>query len=74
MTAAADHFTSFVDVLAEALDDHGATGEDLAARLYLSRFHLDRIVRRWAVSRRAGSGAGCCWSGRRTACSPPATP
>jgi AraC-like DNA-binding protein len=44
MTAAADHFTSFVDVLAEALDDHGATGEDLAARLYLSRFHLDRIV------------------------------
>ena len=44
MTAATDHFTSFVDVLAEALDDHEATGEDLAARLYLSRFHLDRIV------------------------------
>ena len=44
MTAAADHFTSFVDVLADALDDHEATGEDLAARLYLSRFHLDRIV------------------------------
>ena len=44
MTAAADHFTSFVGVLAEALDDHEATGEDLAARLYLSRFHLDRII------------------------------
>src|SRR4051794_41645988 len=44
MSAAADHFTSFVDVLAEALDDHEVTSEDLAARLYLSRFHLDRIV------------------------------
>jgi AraC family transcriptional regulator len=44
MTAATDHFTSFVDVLAEALDDHDATAEDLARRLYLSRFHLDRIV------------------------------
>ena len=44
MTAAADHFTGFVDVLAQALDDHDATGEDLAGRLYLSRFHLDRIV------------------------------
>ena len=44
MTAAVDHFTSFVDVLADALDDHDATGEDLAARLYLSRFHLDRII------------------------------
>ena len=44
MSAATDHFTSFVDVLAAALDDHDATGEDLAARLYLSRFHLDRIV------------------------------
>ncbi|MGH3444807.1 MAG: helix-turn-helix domain-containing protein [Nocardioidaceae bacterium] len=44
MTAAVDHFTGFVDVLAQALDDHDATGEDLAARLYVSRFHLDRIV------------------------------
>jgi AraC-like DNA-binding protein len=33
-----------VDVLAGALDDHEATAEDLAGRLYLSRFHLDRIV------------------------------
>ena len=44
MSTAADHFTGFVDVLADALDDHEATGEDLAGRLYLSRFHLDRIV------------------------------
>jgi AraC family transcriptional regulator len=44
MTAAADHFTSFLELLAEVLDDHGATAEQLAARLYLSRFHLDRIV------------------------------
>jgi AraC family transcriptional regulator len=44
MSVAADHFTSFVDVLARALDDHEATAEDLAGRLYLSRFHLDRIV------------------------------
>jgi AraC family transcriptional regulator len=44
MSSATDHFTSFVGVLAEALDDHDATGGDLAARLYLSRFHLDRII------------------------------
>jgi AraC family transcriptional regulator len=44
MTVAADTFVAFVDVLADALDDHDATGDDLAARLYLSRFHLDRIV------------------------------
>ena len=44
MNAAADTFAAFIHVLAEALDDHEATGEDLAARLYLSRYHLDRIV------------------------------
>jgi AraC-like DNA-binding protein len=44
MSTAADHFTGFLDVLAGALDDHEATAEDLAGRLYLSRFHLDRIV------------------------------
>ncbi len=44
MSTATDHFTRFVDVLAEALDDHDATGEVLASRLYLSRFHLDRII------------------------------
>jgi AraC-like DNA-binding protein len=44
MSTAHDHFAGFVAVLAEALDDHEATGDDLARRLYLSRFHLDRIV------------------------------
>ncbi len=44
MSTAADHFASFVDLLAQALDDHDATGEDLAARLFVSRYHLDRIV------------------------------
>jgi AraC-like DNA-binding protein len=44
MSTAQDHFAGFVAVLAEALDDHDATGDELARRLYLSRFHLDRIV------------------------------
>ena len=39
-----DHFVTFVDVLSDALDDHDATGADLAARMHVSRFHLDRIV------------------------------
>jgi AraC family transcriptional regulator len=44
MSTAADHFTSFVTVLADALDDHDASATELASRLYLSRFHLDRLV------------------------------
>ncbi len=44
MSIAHAHFAGFVAVLAAALDDHDATGDDLARRLYLSRFHLDRIV------------------------------
>ena len=44
MTVATDTFVAFVDVLTDALDDHEATGEDLARRLYLSRFHFDRII------------------------------
>jgi AraC family transcriptional regulator len=39
-----DTFATFVDSLAENLDDHGARGEDLAARVHLSRFHFDRVV------------------------------
>ena len=39
-----DTFARFVDELADGLDDHGATGEDLAARVFLSRFHFDRVV------------------------------
>ncbi|MEP7090552.1 MAG: helix-turn-helix transcriptional regulator [Nocardioidaceae bacterium] len=48
MTAADDHFTRFVEVLSQALrgeiDDPGTSGEQIASRLHLSRFHLDRIV------------------------------
>jgi AraC family transcriptional regulator len=39
-----DTFVRFVDLLASNLDDHEASGADLAARMYLSRFHFDRIV------------------------------
>ncbi len=39
-----DAFATFVDTLAESLDDHDASGDDLAARAYLSRFHFDRVV------------------------------
>ena len=44
MTPATDTFARFVDVLAESLDDAGATGSELAARLHLSRFHADRLI------------------------------
>ena len=44
MSTATDTFTAFVDVLAEALDDHDASGEDLAKRVHLSRFHFDRVI------------------------------
>jgi AraC family transcriptional regulator len=40
-----DLFVRFVDSLAAHLDDHDARGSDLAARVYVSRFHFDRIVR-----------------------------
>src|SRR3954454_20829700 len=39
-----DRFGSFVDSLASHLDDHEVTGDDLAARMYLSRSHFDRVV------------------------------
>jgi AraC-like DNA-binding protein len=39
-----DTFAAFVDTLAESLDDHEASGEELAARAHLSRFHFDRVV------------------------------
>lgn len=45
MTTAADTFADFVDCLAEALDDHDASGEEWAARLHFSRFHFDRMIR-----------------------------
>ncbi len=49
MSTAADHFTGFLDVLADLLEDSSGTagevdGDAMARRLHLSRFHLDRIV------------------------------
>lgn len=44
MSTVQDTFTDFVDTLATHLDDHEARGEDIAARVYLSRFHFDRVV------------------------------
>jgi AraC-like DNA-binding protein len=44
VTAAADTFAAFVDVLADALDEHEITAEDLAVRVHLSRFHFDRVI------------------------------
>ena len=55
MTTAADTFADFVDGLAEALDDHEASGEDWAARHHFSRFHFDRIIK--SRRRRAAAGA-----------------
>lgn len=40
----ANTFAGFVTLLSHALDDHEATGADLAARMRLSRFHLDRVI------------------------------
>lgn len=44
MNPPVDTFAVFVEVLAGALDDHEATGADLAGRAHLSRFHFDRVV------------------------------
>lgn len=39
-----DVFAAFVSVLADTLDEHEATAAELAARVRLSRSHLDRMV------------------------------
>ena len=44
MNKAPDTFATFVDTLAASLDDHGARGDELAARAFMSRFHFDRVV------------------------------
>ena len=43
MSPREDLFRQFVDVLAESLDE-APSAADLAARLHLSRFHVDRLV------------------------------
>jgi AraC family transcriptional regulator len=44
MSTTTDAFARFVDVLAETLDDHDLSGDELASRVHLSRFHFDRLV------------------------------
>jgi AraC family transcriptional regulator len=44
MSTMTDTFARFVNVLAVTLDNHDASGEALASRLHLSRFHFDRLV------------------------------
>jgi AraC family transcriptional regulator len=44
MSAASDTFARFVRVLADALEGPRTSGEELASRLHLSRFHADRLV------------------------------
>jgi AraC-like DNA-binding protein len=44
VSATTDTFARFVDLLADTLDDHCLSGEALASRVHLSRFHFDRLV------------------------------
>lgn len=39
-----DLLAAFVDTVAESLDDPETTTADIAGRVYLSRFHFDRVV------------------------------
>ena len=45
MNAQPDTFAGFLNVLAADLDDHEASAEERAARLHLSRYHFDRVIR-----------------------------
>ena len=54
MTAATDTFASFMDVLASTLDDDEATGEALAFRVHLSRYHCYHW-RRYSQQQRPGT-------------------
>lgn len=40
----ADRFGEFLGCLSSALDEHEARADDLAARMYFSRSHFDRVV------------------------------
>jgi AraC-like DNA-binding protein len=44
VSIATDTFAAWLDVLVDTLDEPGLTGGEIAARLHLSRFHLDRVV------------------------------
>jgi AraC-like DNA-binding protein len=45
VNAQPDTFAGFFDVLAADLDDHEPQAEDTAARLHLSQYHFDRVIR-----------------------------
>ena len=44
VSAPADRLRSILDLVQDSLDEQSITGEDLAARAHLSRFHFDRLV------------------------------
>src|SRR5215467_12508960 len=44
MSATTDAFARFLDVLADALDNHDEPAATLATRAHLSRYHFDRLV------------------------------
>ena len=44
MSVTTDTFARFMDVVASTLDEPETSGEALAARVHLSRFHFDRLV------------------------------
>lgn len=39
-----DVFARFVGIVADSLDDPGVTGEHIASRAYMSRYHFDRLL------------------------------
>jgi hypothetical protein len=56
-------FARFLEVLAASLDDHNASGDALASRVHLSRFHFDRLVSAAAGEPPAHCAGGWCSSG-----------
>jgi AraC-like DNA-binding protein len=44
MSATTDTFARFLEILAGTMDDHEASGESIASRVHLSRFHFDQLV------------------------------
>lgn len=44
MSATTDTFASFLEILADTMDDHEAPADSMASRVHLSRFHFDRLV------------------------------
>ena len=67
-TIAADGMARLLDLVAQSLDQPDAAGADLAASAFLSASTSTGWSPPRSVSRPAPSGAGCCWSGRRTGC------